>query len=72
LKNSRRNIKGIWKTWRSKSTKRGCLEEENCQEDLQQESYLDSQTRDTTKNIGEDWKGIGDDGRARDPREEKR
>ena len=57
--------------WRGKSTKRGCLEEENYQEDLQQESYLDGQTRDITKNIGEDWKGIGDDRRARDPREEK-
>jgi len=32
---------------------------------------LDGQTRDITKNIGEDWKGIGDDRRARDPREEK-
>jgi len=46
-------------------------EEENCQEDLWQESYSDDQTRDTTKNIGKDWKEIGDDRRARDLREEK-
>jgi len=32
---------------------------------------MDSQTSDTTKNIGVGWRGIGRDGRARDPREEK-
>jgi len=34
-------------------------------------NYLDGQTRDMTKNTGEDWKGIGDDRRARDPRKEE-
>jgi len=57
--------------WQDKNMRKGCLEEENCQEDSRQESYLDGQTRDTTKNIGEDWKGIGDNERARDPREEE-
>jgi len=33
---------------------------------------LDGQIKDMIKNTGEDWKGIGDDGRARDPREEER
>jgi len=47
-------------------------EEENCQEDSWQENYLDGQTRDMTKNVGEDWKAIGDDERARDPRKEER
>jgi len=36
------------------------LEEENCQGDLQQENCLDGQIKGMTKNIGEDWKGIGD------------
>jgi len=39
------------------------LEEENCQGDLQQENCLDGQIKGTTKNIGEDWKGIGDGGK---------
>jgi len=28
---------------------------------------MDGQTKGMTKNIGEDWKEIGDDGRVRDP-----
>jgi len=39
------------------------LEEENCQEDLWQENCLDDQIKGTIKNIGEGWKGIGDDGK---------
>jgi len=40
--------------WQDKNVKKEHLKEESCQEDLQQESYSDGQTRDTTKNIGED------------------
>jgi len=39
------------------------LRGENCQEDLQQESYLDGQIKDTMKNIGEDLKGTGNNGK---------
>jgi len=39
------------------------LEGENCQGDLWQENYLDSRIKDTIKNIGEGWKGIGDGGK---------
>jgi len=38
---------------------------ENCQEDLWQRNYMDSQTGNMTKNIGEEWRRTGDDGRAR-------
>jgi len=70
-KNSKGNINEIWKTWRGKSTKKECSDGENCQEDLQQESYLNDQIKDMTKNIGEDWKGIGGNGRARNWRKEE-
>ena len=43
-----------------KNMKKEHLEEENYQEDLQQEYYLDSQIKGTIKNIGKGWKGIGD------------
>ena len=43
-----------------KNMKKKHLEEENYQEDLQQEYYLDSQIKGTIKNIGKGWKGIGD------------
>jgi len=42
------------------------LEEENYQGDLWQENCSDGQTKGTIKNIGEDWKGIGDGGRVND------
>jgi len=40
---------------------------ENCQEDLQQRNYMGGQTNNMTKNIGEEWRKTGDDGRARNP-----
>jgi len=70
-KSLRRNIGKIWKIWQGKNMRKERLEEESYQEDLRQENYSDGQTRDMTKNTREDWKGIGDDGRARDPRKEK-
>ena len=45
-KNLRRNIGKIWKTLGNRKEKKGHLEEKNCQEDSQQESYLGSQIRD--------------------------
>jgi len=71
LKNSRKNIGKIWKMWQDKNVRKECTEEENCQGDLWQENYLDGQIKGTIKNTREDWKGIGDNRRARDPREEK-
>ena len=44
---------------------------ENCQGDLQQENCLDGQIKDTTKNIGEGWKGIGDGEKKSDQGKEK-
>jgi len=44
---------------------------ENCQEGLQQGNYLDSQIKDMTKNIGEDWKETGDNGKENDKKEKK-
>jgi len=41
------------------------------QDNSQQENYLDGQTRGTTKNIGEDWREIGDSGKKNNQREEK-
>jgi len=65
LKNLRENIKEIWKTWCSKSVKKKCSNRENCQEDLWQRNYMSGQTSDMTKNIGEEWRKTGDNGRAR-------
>jgi len=48
------NISKIWKIWCNKNKKKGYSREENCQEDLWQESYLGGQIKGTTKNIGED------------------
>jgi len=47
------------------------LEKENCQGDLQQENCLDGRIKDMTKNIGKDWKGIGDGGKKSDQRKKK-
>ena len=46
-------------------------EEENCQDGSQQESYLDSQIKGTTKNTGEGWKETGDDGKGEGKRGEE-
>jgi len=40
---------------------------ENYREDLRQRNYMGGQTSDMTKNIGEEWRRTGDDGRARNP-----
>jgi len=52
--------------WQDKNIRKEHLEEKNCQEDLWQENYSDGQTRDTTKNIGKDWKEIGNGGKEND------
>jgi len=53
------------KTSRGKKEKkiRVYLLEENYLVDLQQEDYLNSWIRDMIRNIGQDWKEIGGDGR---------
>ena len=63
----RKSIGETWKTWRSKSAKREHSDGENCQEDLQQKNYMNGQTSDMTKNIGEEWRRTGDDGKSRNP-----
>jgi len=66
-KNLRKSIGETWKTWRSKSMKREHSNGKNCQEDLRQRNYMGGQISDMTKNIGEEWRRTGDDGRARNP-----
>ena len=61
----RKSIGETWKTWRSKSMKREHSNRKNCQEDLRQRNYMGGQISDMTKNIGEEWRRTGDDGRAR-------
>jgi len=51
--------------WRGKSVKSERSDRENCQEDLRQRNYIGGQTSDMTKNIGEEWRRTGNDGRAR-------
>ena len=63
----RKSIGETWKMWRGKSIKRECSDRENYQEDLRQRNYMGGQTSDMTKNIGEEWRRTGDDGRARNP-----
>ena len=55
----------------NKNTRKECLEEENCQGDLQQENCLDGQIKGTTKNIRKGWKEIGDNGKESDQGKEK-
>ena len=49
----------------------GRSKKKNFQEDLWQENYLDSQTNGTTKNIGENWKEIGDSEKENNQEKEK-
>ena len=70
-KNLRKNISKIKKMWQNKNMRKGHSEEESCQEDLWQENYSDGQTKDMTKNTGEDWRKIGDGGKE-DNQERKR
>ena len=64
LKSLKENISKIWKMWHDKNEKKGYLREKNCQGDLWQESYLGGQIKGTTKNIREDQKEIGDNGKG--------
>ena len=64
LKNLKRSTDGTWKMKDGKKEKKRCSEEKNCQDDLQQKSYLDGQISSTMRNIGEDQKGIEDDGKG--------
>jgi len=61
----KKNIKGTWKTLEDRKERRikGYLQEENYLGGSQQESYLDSQIRGTTRNIGKDLREIGEDGK---------
>jgi len=60
-----------WKTWQDKNVKKGYTRGENCQGGLQQENYLGGRIKDTTKNIGENWKETGNDGRVNNQGREK-
>ena len=66
-KSLRGNIDEIWKTWQGKNARKRRSNGENCQEDLRQRNYTGGQISNTTKNIGEEWRRTGDDGRARNP-----
>jgi len=57
--------------WYGKNARKQRSNGESYQESSQQRYCIDGQTNDTTKNIGVGWRGIGRNGRARDPREEK-
>ena len=59
MRNLKKNIGEIWKIFKDRNRKRGYLGEEDYQEGLQQENYLDSQIKDTTRNTGQGWKKIG-------------
>ena len=67
----RTNIGKTWKTWKDKNMKKGYTREKNCQEGLWQENYLGSWIKDTTKNIGADWKETEDNGRVNNQEREK-
>jgi len=53
--------------WQDKNTKKKHSEGKNFWEDLWQRNYTSGQTSNMTKNIREEWRGIGDNGRARNP-----
>ena len=58
--------------WHGKSAKKVYSNEENYQEGLRRRRYTGGQTGDMTKNIGEGWKEIGGDERARNRQKEGR
>ena len=70
-KNLRRNIGETQKIQQDKNTRKKCSEGKNYQKGSQQENYLDSQTNNTTKNIGKDWREIGDSGKENDQGKEE-
>jgi len=72
LKNAKEAIGEFEKEyWRDMEDVARQESEESCQEDSRQERYTDGQINGMTKNIGISWKGIGDNGKARDPREKE-
>ena len=71
LKSLRKNTGKIWKTLEGRKRKREYLGEENYQNDLQQGSYLVGQIKGMIRNIGQDQKGIGDDGKKKEQRDKK-
>ena len=64
LKSLKGNIGKIQKMQCNKNTKKQYSRGENYQGDLWQGSDLDGQIKGTTKNIGEDQKEIGDNGKG--------
>ena len=52
----------LFPAWGSHNKKKHS-EGKNCQDNLQQKSYLGGQTNNMTGNIGEDWKEIGNNGK---------
>ena len=62
-KSTKRNTEEIWKTLEDRKRKKRHSEGENYQDDLQQKGYLDGQIKGMTKNTGQGWKEIGDDGK---------
>ena len=71
LKNLRKNIGEIWKMSEDRKEKKEHLGEGNYWGDLWQESYLVGQIKDTMRNIGQDQKGIGDNGKEEEQEDEK-
>ena len=57
--------------FKDKNRKKGHLGEENYQEGLQWENYLDGWIKDTTRNTGQDWKEIGEDRKKKEQRNKK-
>ena len=56
---------------KNKKEKKRPLKEENYQEGLQQENYLDSQIRSMTKNTEQDQKEIGKDRKKKEQESEE-
>ena len=57
--------------WQDKSMRKKYSKEENCQENLQQKGYLDSQIKDMMRNTKEGQKEIGNDRKEDNPRKEE-
>ena len=57
--------------WRIKNVKKKHSSAENCPGGSRQERYMGGWIKGTTKNTGAGWRKIGDDGKARNPQEER-
>ena len=66
LRNLRKNTIEIQKMSENKKEKKKCLGERNYQGNLQQESYLVGQTKNTMRNTGKGWKEIEDNGKEKE------